>query len=128
MKYLLFLDELSIGLSIGLHDFEKQAPQRVHVSVALVVEMNPDADDDVSEVYDYDGLRDHVLAIAEQPHHQLQETICRKIAEYCQGIGQISGGLVCTSKPDVYPDAKAVGCQLVWGDSEAMALLATAPR
>ncbi len=128
MKYLLVLEDLAITLSIGLHDFEKVAPQRLLVSVALVVEMDVGAGDQAEAVYDYDGLRDHIKAMAATPHHHLQETIAREIAEYCQGQPQISGGLVRTAKPDVYADAKAVGCQLVWGDDVAMKLLATAPK
>jgi len=73
LKYLLFLDELSLTLSIGLHDFEKAAPQRLLVSVVLVVEMAEDAGDEAAAVYDYDGLRALIVELADQPHHQLQE-------------------------------------------------------
>ena len=64
MKYILFLDDLSITLSIGLHEFEKAAPQRLLISVALIAEMDAAAADDAQAVYDYDGLRAHIINLA----------------------------------------------------------------
>lgn len=127
MRYLLFLRNLSLDLSIGLHDFEKAAPQRIFVSAALVVEKSDPALDDVADVYDYDGLRETILAIGREPHVLLQETLCQRIVDYCRAQPRIAGGWVRSAKPDVYPDAEAVGCQIVWGDADARQLLGTAP-
>jgi dihydroneopterin aldolase len=126
MKYVLFLRDLAVPVRIGLHDFEKAGPQRLLISAALVVTLDEACADDPAAVYDYDGLRKFVLAIGESGHIALQETICAKIADYCQALPAVSGGWVRTAKPDVYPDAREVGCQMAWGDAEARALLTLA--
>ncbi|HCF25007.1 MULTISPECIES: dihydroneopterin aldolase [unclassified Novosphingobium] len=124
MRYLLFLDSQAVELSIGLHDFERAAKQRILVSAALVVERDPGAGDDGASIWDYDSLRQAIFDLASGAHIELQETLCSRLAEFCQSQNDIVGGWVRTAKPDVYPDAKAVGCQMAWGDGEAMALLA----
>ncbi len=128
MRYLLFLDDMAVTLSIGLHDFEKAAAQRVLVCAALVVEMDAGAGDEAGAVYDYDGLHAAILALAADAHVHLQETLCARIMAYAQRQPRVCGGWVRSAKPDVYADVRAVGCQLVWGDAQAQALLALAPR
>ncbi len=128
MKYVLFLSELAVPVRIGLHDFEKAAPQRLLISAALVVAAEHGGPDNPAAVYDYDGLRNFVLALSESEHIALQETVCARIADYCRTLPAVSGGWVRTAKPDVYPDARAVGCQIAWGDAEAQTMLALAPH
>ena len=128
MKYVLFLSDLAVPVRIGLHDFEKAAPQRLLISAALVVTSTGTATDDPAAIYDYDGLRQFALSLAEAGHIALQETVCARIADYCRALPAVSGGWIRTAKPDVYRDAREVGCQIAWGDAEAMALLAMAPR
>lgn len=124
MRYIIHLDRLDAQFSIGIHDFERAAPQRLQVSARLVLEIAGKPSDSIDSVFDYDGLRDAILNIAAGGHHDLQETVAGKIADFCQESDLIVGGVVRTNKPDVYPDASGVGCEMSWGDDSALALLA----
>jgi dihydroneopterin aldolase len=113
--------------SIGIHDAERRERQRLLVSITVVVERAKELDSALADVFDYDVLRDHVLHLAGAGHVELQEHACAEIARFCQELPQVTGGWVRTAKPDVYPDAEAIGCQQVWGNEASRALLALAP-
>ena len=55
----IFLHDLAIDASIGFHDFEKKAPQRVLISIDLFVPISAStsAHDEVKDVIDYDFVR-----------------------------------------------------------------------
>ncbi|GAA4643495.1 hypothetical protein GCM10023115_14550 [Pontixanthobacter gangjinensis] len=124
MRYIIHLDRLDAQFSIGIHDFERAEPQRLQISARLVIEIAGQPSDSIESVFNYDGLRDAILAIAAEGHHDLQETVAAKIAEFCRFSKHIVGGIVRTNKPDVYPDAAGVGCEMSWGDDAALTLLA----
>ena len=128
MRYIIMLEELAVPFSIGIHDHERVAPQRLLISVSLVTERDVDAGDAIGSVTDYDAVRDYVISLASKGHFELQESVAKHIVSYCSDLPNVAGGAVRTAKPDVYPDAAAVGCQISWGDEAAMRLLATASR
>lgn len=109
--YSVFLKDLEVNASIGVHDFEKKARQRLFVNVALVVEKTGDGDE-IRHVLDYDFLRDGVLALAREGHVNLQETFCERILTICMAREQVMAARVSTEKLDVYEDARAVGCRM----------------
>jgi 7,8-dihydroneopterin aldolase/epimerase/oxygenase len=127
MHYVVHLDRLAALFRIGIHDFERDAPQRLFVSVRLVVTMSDTSSDDIAEVYNYDNLRAAIIRIAQAQHYELQETVIARIADYCRSLQGVSGGVISTAKPDVFADAAGVGCTYVWGDPDARQMLAIAP-
>lgn len=110
----IFLKDFSIDASIGFHDFEKQARQRVLVSVDLFVpiEQSTSNQDDVADVLDYDFIRNGIAAIAQSRHFNLQETLIDEICALCLAQPQIKAVRVESQKPDVYPDCKTVGIEV----------------
>jgi 7,8-dihydroneopterin aldolase/epimerase/oxygenase len=110
----IFLKDFSIDASIGFHDFEKQARQRVLVSVDLFVpiEQSTSSRDDVADVLDYDFIRKEIAAIAQSRHFNLQETLIDEICALCLAQPQIRAVRVESQKPDVYPDCKTVGIEV----------------
>ena len=122
MSYALFIRDIALDAAIGLHDFEKAARQRVLVSVTVIVAERSIADT-AESVFDYDKLVAFIRALGTRPHTLLQETICREIVRFCEADTEILGGVVQTQKPDVYPDARTVGCRMAWGEAPAPALL-----
>ena len=111
-EFTTILDALAVTMRLGIHPHE-QAPQRVFVSVELVVDYPGRLRDDaIDAVLDYDFLRDGILKLAAERHFALQETLCEAIAALCFEDSRVRHIKVRTMKADVYPDAK-IGCEIV---------------
>ena len=110
----LFLRDYEIDMNIGVHDFEKQAPQRVIFNVDLYIplEMNTPTQDQLDEVVDYEFMRDVIKAIAFKGHIQLQETLCDDIAAAMMMHPKVFAASVSTAKPDAYADCHSVGVEV----------------
>ena len=113
IKRSVFLSEVEVMCSIGLHDFEKAAKQRVLIDVEVRLDPNnePNADN-VADTLDYDLVRNTVIEIAEARHYDLQETIARHIFDAITSMKDVIGVSVQTQKPDVYPNCKTVAYRL----------------
>jgi 7,8-dihydroneopterin aldolase/epimerase/oxygenase len=110
----LFLSDYEVKINIGVHDFEKQAPQRVVFNVDLYVPLaqsTPQADE-LHEVVDYDFIRSSILARVARGHIQLQETLADDVLALMLKHPRVRAARVSTAKPDVYPDCAAVGCEV----------------
>jgi dihydroneopterin aldolase len=110
----LFLRRHEVQVRIGVHAFEKEAPQRMWIDVDLYVPLSQTtpARDHIDEVVDYDFVRDVVAARIASGHIELQETLCDDIAERLLAHPGVRAVRVQTSKPDVYPDCEAVGVEV----------------
>jgi len=107
------LEDFRIPISIGIHDFERSAPQMVIVNVELeLADDMPDPRDRIEDALDYDFIRAGIMAIIKNRHFNLQETLCQEILELCLGRGGIQRAKVSTRKPDVYPDCKSIGFEM----------------
>ena len=110
----LFLKDFEISMNIGVHDFEKKGEQRVIVNVDLYVplELNTPSHDELSEVVDYDFMRQTIADIIADGHIHLQETLCDEIVKRMLNHPLVQATRVSTEKPDVYPDCKGVGVEV----------------
>ncbi len=111
--YTLFLDKLEVQARIGIHDFERNGPQRLLIGIEI--EIAPDAlpaGDDIAETLDYDWVRDEVVKLVAGRHFDLQETLARAIVEIVGQRPEVRRVVVKTAKPDVFADVAAVGCRL----------------
>lgn len=108
-----FLREVEVICSIGLHDFERAEKQRVLIDVE--VRLDPDNEptaDTVADTLDYDQVREAVITLAEAQHYDLQETLARRIFDRISAMKDVVGVAVTTQKPDVYPNCKTVAYRL----------------
>ncbi|HWA12568.1 MAG TPA: dihydroneopterin aldolase [Burkholderiales bacterium] len=109
----IFLRNFETRISIGVHDFEKQARQRVVINVDLYLEPAGRIQrDHISETVDYDFLRREIAALADSAHFHLQETFCERILALCLARPGVTAARVSSEKPDVYPDCDAVGFEI----------------
>ena len=110
----LFLKDFAISMNIGVHDFEKKGEQRVIVNVDLYVPLalNTPSHDDLSEVVDYDFMRQTIADIIADGHIELQETFCDEIVKRMLAHPRVQATRVSTEKPDVYPDCQGVGVEV----------------
>ena len=111
----LFLRNHTLDVRIGAHDFEKQGPQRIVFNVELFVPYSASTpqQDDLSEVVDYDFIRDVIAQRVAQGHIVLQETLCDDLMRALIAHPQVQAVRLSTCKPDVYPDCEAVGVEIV---------------
>ena len=115
MQRRMFLRDYEIIASIGIHEFERENPQRIIIDVSLELANGalPDAAEDrIETVLDYDFLRESIRRIVEGRHFNLQETLCAEILTTCLQPDKVLGARVSTRKPDVYPDCDSVGVEM----------------
>jgi 7,8-dihydroneopterin aldolase/epimerase/oxygenase len=109
----IFLDSLEVMADIGFHEFEIGTPQRLLVSVEIWLDHIPPADcDDPAFAWDYDFLREQVEELATARRYNLQESLAHAIYDRVAALRGVKALRVITAKPDVYPEARAVGVEL----------------
>lgn len=112
---LLSLRRYELPVRIGVHDFERQAPQRMWFDVDLCVrlrEAHAQADD-IAHTLDYDFLRGAIVQVVGATHHELQETLCDAVLDVVMQRPPVQAARVATRKPDVYADCASVGVERV---------------
>jgi 7,8-dihydroneopterin aldolase/epimerase/oxygenase len=128
--YALFLRDCELSARIGVHAFEREAPQRLILNVSLAIRGEVGGDD-IAQTTDYDFLRTAAGEILASGHLELQETVCQRMIDACRAQPDVAAALVSTEKPDVYADAVAVGCRMLWRaddtDPAELALLFSRP-
>ena len=107
------LEDYSLDVDIGFHDFEVGSPQRLIVTVEVWVdEASFAAEDDESAAWNYDFLRTEIGAIAGARRWNLQETLVRAIYDVVAARRGVTALRVRSRKPDIYPDCAGVGVDL----------------
>jgi 7,8-dihydroneopterin aldolase/epimerase/oxygenase len=125
-----FLRDLLLPASIGVHPHEHAAPQRIRINVDLGVEDDgaralsrpsvgrpgvgrPIVGRDVlRRVVDYEGVADAVRAIVAAGHVMLVETLAERIAESCLADPRVHLARVRVEKLDVFADAASAGVEI----------------
>jgi dihydroneopterin aldolase len=111
--YRIFIRDLEMIASVGVHQFEKVKPQRIRVSIDLVVgPRSPDATDTVDTVLSYENVVKAVRAIVATGHFHLIETLAERIAAECLNHYTVVSAKVKVEKPDIFPDAATVGIEI----------------
>lgn len=105
MPHVVQLDELAINMRLGIHDFEKAAPQRVLVSATIVTRIDGYEN---RGFYDYDDLVAFIRAL-DGESIETQEELLDRIHAFIMASDKVSDALVHTRKPDIYDDAKSIG-------------------
>ena len=109
----IFLDSLEVMADIGFHEFEIGAPQRLLVTVEIWLDHIPPADcDDPALAWDYDHLREQIEELARERRYNLQESLAHALYDRLAAMRGVKALRVVTAKPDVYPEARAVGVEL----------------
>jgi dihydroneopterin aldolase len=120
-----FLRDLTLPASIGVHPHEHTAPQRIRINVDLGVEDDaarafsrpaighPNVGrDDLRRVVDYEGVANAVRAIVAAGHVMLVETLAERIAESCLADPRVHVARVRVEKLDVFADAASAGVEI----------------
>ena len=109
----ILLEELEVQTDIGFHDFEVGKPQRLLVTVEIWLEdLAAPAGDPPDAAWDYDLLRGEIVRIAAERRYNLQETLVHAIYARLAAMRGVKALRVKSAKPDIYPDARAVGVEI----------------
>lgn len=104
---------IETNCSIGIHEFERQTPQRILVDLEILLDPQhePQADN-IEDALNYDEVRESVISIATSQHFDLQETLARRIFDAVSKMKSVTGLSVQTSKPDIYKDVDCASYKL----------------
>ena len=107
------LQDYTLEVDIGFHEFEVGNPQRLMVTVEVWLdEAGFAASDEASSAWDYDFLRSEIAALARGRRFNLQETLARAIYDLVAARRGVTALRVTTRKPDIYSDCAGVGVDL----------------
>jgi 7,8-dihydroneopterin aldolase/epimerase/oxygenase len=115
-----FIRDMMLMASIGVHPHELAAPQRVRINIDLAVEddgarplsRRPVGRDVLSRVVDYETLADQVRSIVSAGHVRLVETLAERIAEACLADRRVHLARIRLEKLDVFADAASAGVEI----------------
>jgi dihydroneopterin aldolase len=112
-RRVVFLRGLELRARLGIHPHEKAAPQRIRLSVELLVQdeaapaqVGPD---DFRRVVDYQRLVELARAVVAEGHVLLVETLAERIAAAALEDRRVERARVTVEKPDAFPDVDSVG-------------------
>jgi dihydroneopterin aldolase len=110
----LVFEDVDLPIRIGVYPQEKLAPQRVRISVELLVlPSRTQHGDRIENVVDYDRIHGAILELAERPHIELQESLADEVARICFEQAEVAAVQVYVRKLDVYSDCRSVGVRIV---------------
>ena len=109
------LEDYRLDMFVGCSPAEKLVMQRVFISVSASVnyDANALASDDLTKVVSYLDFIEIAKTEAAKGHIQLVETFASRIAvAVLERLPLVQTISVTIRKPDIIPDAKAVGCTI----------------
>jgi dihydroneopterin aldolase len=108
-----FIRDLVLSCSIGVHAHEKNGPQRVRVNLDLAVrEGERPINDDIRNVICYEEMADGIQRIVDDGHVNLVETLADRIAEMALADGRVRSARVRVEKLDILDNAASVGVEI----------------
>jgi 7,8-dihydroneopterin aldolase/epimerase/oxygenase len=115
-----FVRDLVLAASIGVHPHEHAAPQRVRINIdvgvaddgARPLSRAPVGRDELSRVVDYGKLAGAARAIVAAGHVRLVETLAERIAEACLEDPRVQLARIRVEKLDIFADAAAAGVEI----------------
>ena len=110
--YRVFVRNLVLAVSIGIHAHEKRQRARIRVSAELGIATPPPARDDVAEALDYETIVTGIKSVAATEHINLVETFGDRVAALCLRDPRVASVRVTVEKLDIYPEAESVGATI----------------
>jgi len=115
-----FLRNMALLASVGVHGFEHEARQRIRINIDLAVTDEGAAAlsraapgrDDLSRVVDYEQIATTTRALVAAGHVQLIETLAERLAQSFLLDDRVRTVRVRIEKLDIFADAEAVGVEI----------------
>jgi 7,8-dihydroneopterin aldolase/epimerase/oxygenase len=113
-----FLRDLVLPASIGIHPHEHTGQQRVRINVDLAV-VDETAErgkmvgpDELRRVVDYEAIANRIRDIVGAGHVRLAETLAERIAQTCMLDGRVLTARIRVEKLDVFSEAVSAGVEV----------------
>ena len=117
-----FVRDFVLQCSIGVHQYEREATQRVRINLDLAVregDSNGNLDDDLANVVCYEELTKGVRKLVGGDHVNLVETLAEDVAALCLIDDRVRSARVRIEKLDILEDAVSVGVEIERFNPEA---------
>ncbi|MFM2343843.1 MAG: Dihydroneopterin aldolase [Pseudomonadota bacterium] len=108
----IFLYDYDLSITIGVFDYEQNAPQPVIINIEIFVPLKASSSkqDNINDVLDYNIIIQAIEENAKQ-NYQLQETLCDKILDTLLLHKDVHAVGIAMYKPNAYANAKGVGIE-----------------
>ena len=111
-----FISDMVLECSIGIHPHEQDEPQRVRINADLWVEESPaPIDDDIVNVVSYEDIVTGIESYLGGGHINLIETAVEGIAELCLADRRVIRVRVKFEKLDVFTNVASAGVEIERG-------------
>jgi dihydroneopterin aldolase len=107
-----FIRDLVLEASIGVHPHEHGRRQRVRINLDLGVVDDGPGPDQLARVVDYEAVASRVRSVIDAGHVRLAETLAERIAEVCLMDRRVRLARVRIEKLDIFADAESVGVEI----------------
>ena len=107
-----FIRDLVLPCSIGIHQHERLAQQRVQINVELTCLEHPLINDDVDNVVCYATAVMGIKAVVADGHINLVETLADRVADVCLSDHRVLSAKIRIDKLDVFKEAYSVGVEI----------------
>jgi 7,8-dihydroneopterin aldolase/epimerase/oxygenase len=114
----IFLRDMVMPASIGVHPHEHGTSQRIRINVDLGVDDDaliaglPVGPDELARVVDYEKVARRVRSVVESGHVRLVETIAERIAQACLQDQRIRSARIRVEKLDIFADSLSAGVEI----------------
>lgn len=114
-----FISDMVIECSIGIHPHEHDKSQRVRINVDLWVEQSPKPiDDDIANVVSYEDIVSGIETTLAEGHINLIETAAERVAGLCLADRRVIKTRVRFEKLDVFSNVVSAGVEIERGRGE----------
>lgn len=109
-----FVHDLELNASIGVHTHEKEERQRIRINLDLAVREDAVAaeQDALAHVVCYEKVVSDIRRLVDAGHVNLVETLAERVAAMCLEDRRVRVARVRVEKLDVFPDAASVGVEI----------------
>ncbi len=108
-----FVRDLRVEATVGVHEHEKAGPQPLRVSIDLTVSELPGATrDELEKVVCYEVIVRKVQEICSEGHVNLIETLAERIAASCLADARVQAVRVRVEKPNAFEECASVGIEI----------------
>jgi len=109
----IFVHDLLVNASVGVHEHEKLGPQPLHISIDLTVrELPGPKSDHISDVVCYEDVVRKVQDICELGHVNLIESLAERVAASCLDDSRVHAVRVRVEKPQAIEECTSVGIEI----------------
>ena len=104
----LTIEQLSLTVSLGVHDWEKQQTQEVFADIEIPMQVEQAvATDELEDTLDYTRLVDVIQKVASARHYNLVESLAESIAMALLREFELEKVKVTIDKPSAIPEAES---------------------